>query len=439
MTQLTDRPAGLVRDPEDLFEEARRRRRRRRLRRLLGVAVGLAAVLVGVAIAPTDTARTPPEATIRPPATRTTPLKAVPSEIAWVDYSDRLHMGDMATGRQRVVARAVADPTTPLVSLDGWIWWIRSTPEVGGQPVPGTSSQPGAVGFDPATGRKVLIPDATQVFPSLDRRFLYVVLRRPATDRTGHDGSTAEGPILAEYSPAGTSLRRRRTFPPGWYSSAPSLLGDPSPATANGVLVRSEPEQVGTVPPRLGIWDLATQGVRDLGPVWQVDATYTSHGAHSSVVAWLPGRCEMPRVGPCPLLITDTGTLVTRSIGSPLGNGFDWGGAFSPGGRELAVFLTKPSGPDGPETQLALITMSSGKLRAVPGALVNTGDAVAWAQWLSGSELLAGGTSGRTANDIPPANRYLVNARSLTLTTFSFLADGNQDVNLSAVFVAPST
>ena len=108
-----------------------------------------------------------------------------------------------------------------------------------------------------------------------------------------------------------------------------------------------------------------------------------------------------------------------------------------PDGRTLAAFLSIPGGRDGPETQLCLINVGTGAVTVVPGARINNGEAVSWAQWLpDGRHLVAGGVGRNgTANGITPANRYLVDAATLAITPFRFLSDGNADMNLSAVLL----
>jgi hypothetical protein len=125
------------------------------------------------------------------------------------------------------------------------------------------------------------------------------------------------------------------------------------------------------------------------------------------------------------LNLTDLATGTTKRIRSPLGYGFDNGGAFSPDGRQLAVFAKTNPGFSDPETRLALIDVATGSLRLVPGATLAIGEAVAWAQWLPRSgQVIVGGLQ---------ADHFLVDSTTLRSMSFSFLHDGNQDVNYSAV------
>jgi hypothetical protein len=361
-------------------------------------------------------------------------------QIAWVDYYGQLHVGDLAGLAQHVVAQADADPTSSLVSLDHTIFWVRAQLPNSNQTVDSIPN-PIVQGFDPATGRTFTVAPGMQVFASLDQTFLYV-----ETDY-GH---------LAEYWPNGASRGHILRLPNGWYPTDPSLLGDPTPVVANGILVESASarngfpvddcsDSVGTLCPAtkrlqqfsknpltLGIWNPTTGHVRVMGRVWKVIGSYTKPGARSSLVAWAPASCE--KVKNCSLHITDTSTMSTRLVHSPLGHGFDWGGGFSPDGTQLAVFVQTGHWNLSPTTQLALVT-GSGSIRVVPGAVINIGDALAWAEWYpDSSHLIAGGVG--SPDGRPNDNHYVVDAHTRRVGPFRFLPDGNQDVNFSVVAVS---
>jgi hypothetical protein len=125
---------------------------------------------------------------------------------------------------------------------------------------------------------------------------------------------------------------------------------------------------------------------------------------------------------------------MTRQVRSPLGFGFDFGGAFSADGRQLAVFAKSNSGFSDPATQLALVAVSSGSLRLVPGAKIAIGEPVAWAQWLPDPDkLIAGGLSGENGDGHWQDNHFVVDSLTLASAPFSLIADRDQDVNYSAV------
>ena len=78
--------------------------------------------------------------------------------------------------------------------------------------------------------------------------------------------------------------------------------------------------------------------------------------------------------------------------------------------------------------------MRTGTLRLVPGATIEIGEGIGWAQWLPGSrQLIAGGVGGEDGSGVWKANHFLVDSVTRSSTPFSFLRDGQQDVNYSAV------
>src|SRR5690348_16156900 len=98
-----------------LFAEARRRRRRRRVAGLavfLTLATATAVAFVGIG---SDRAPAARDAHRGIPGTAGTARADLAGSVAWVDYIGRLHLGDLVTGAQRVVARSKAYPAVPLV------------------------------------------------------------------------------------------------------------------------------------------------------------------------------------------------------------------------------------------------------------------------------------------------------------------------------------
>ncbi len=424
-----------VREAELLFREARQRRQRRWL--VTGVVVVALVVSAVLAVTMLTPASPSPRSSPRTPSLPTGPITdtGVVPQVAWVDYYGQLHIGNLDGLTQRVVAQADADPTASLVSLDHTIFWVRSMLPNGNQtvdPIPNPLVQ----GFDTTTGRTFTVGSGTQVFASLDETFLYV------ETVNGH---------LDEYWPNSAPRGKTLQLPNGWYLPDASLLGDPTPVVANGILVESVlapnglpvdvcSDSVGALCPAttrlrelnkgpltLGIWNPMTGHERVIGNVWKVIGSYTKPGARSSLVAWAPANCE--KVTNCPLHITDTSTLSTRLVHSPGGHGFDWGGGFSPDGTQLAVFVQTDQWNLSPTTQLALVT-GSGSIRVVTGAVVNGGDALAWAEWYPDSSYLIAGGVG-SPDGISNDNHYIVNANSRTVEPFRFLRDGNQDVNFT--------
>src|SRR5260221_11382086 len=105
-----------------LFEEARRRRRRRRLAGgLAGLLAAGGAVVAVVVGAPGPRPAPGSVATGRNPiAAAHKAMGRLPAvRVAWVDYSGQLHVGDLATPAQHVVARGGASPADPMSPLGG--------------------------------------------------------------------------------------------------------------------------------------------------------------------------------------------------------------------------------------------------------------------------------------------------------------------------------
>ena len=139
---------------EALFAQARRRRRRLRL---AGAVVILAlAVSVGVAFAVSR----PHRAAVARDAGGggAGPAgAAVAGRVAWVDYNGRVHLGDLATSAQRVIAKINADPALPLVQAGGRLYWVSWAgarrpgrgPSAAGGPgtEPGDRQDPGCGGW----------------------------------------------------------------------------------------------------------------------------------------------------------------------------------------------------------------------------------------------------------------------------------------------------
>jgi Neocarzinostatin family len=326
---------------------------------------------------------------------------------AWIDYYGQLHVGDLSHKTQSVVAAAGGDPTTPLVQAGGRLFWVRNNAPVG----PGglyQSDNTSIVGFDPASGTPSSLGPGVAVFPTPDGRDLYVQVN---------------GSVVTEVSPSGKRLAPRWHLPSGWRLSRDALFTPPT-AVTGGIVVQSAPEgrpaQSGS---SFGIWNPRSGKVRVVGRDQAVIGSYTAPGSDRSLIAWINFASE-PRYK---LEITDSKTLATRQIASPLSGGFDSGGSFSPAGHDLAVFVQKSGSFDDPSTgfitpatQLAIVDTRSGSTRTVPGATIPIGESVSWARWLpGGQDLLAGG--------------LLVNTSTDAVTPARFLHDRNQDINYSAV------
>ncbi len=339
-------------------------------------------------------------------------MTGVIPKVAWSDYQGQLHIGDLNGLGEHVVAQTDADPTASLVALGGGIFWVRYENPNPAQTVDPITN-PTVQRFDVATGTTRTLGPGSQVFAAPDGSRVYVV---------------ASAGDLVEYTPGGVPSGHDLRVPTGWALSDSALLGNPAPGTANGILVMSAPQQILSYPRTLALWNPDTGRVRTIGKVWKVIGAYTRPGAPSSLVAWTPASCE--KVRNCPIKITDSATLATRSVYSPFGQGFEWGGGFSPDGSVLAAFVPGPFHLS-PTARLVLIT-GAGHIRVVPGVSINIGDALAWAEWFpDSSHLIVGGvgSAGGVVND----NHFVVSTAHRTATPFRFLPNGDQDINFSAV------
>jgi hypothetical protein len=119
-------PAAAAAEAQMLFEEARRRRRRRWLAGgLAGLLTAGGAVVAVVVGAPGPRPAPGSVATGRNPiaAAHKATGRLPDVRVAWVDYSGQLHVGDLATRAQHVVARVGASPANPMIPIGGRLYW----------------------------------------------------------------------------------------------------------------------------------------------------------------------------------------------------------------------------------------------------------------------------------------------------------------------------
>ena len=407
MTVL-ERPAEVqrtsrVQDPEAIFPEARRRGRRRRAFSALAAISAAGALVAGVVVGLNSAAT--PSATTFPPVSgsRSGSDRAPAVLVAWGDYAGALHVGDLANRRQLQIATHPAVDVSTGVALDdgGRLLWVDGKDRVRS--------------VELATGRVSVVAPGTGVAIGADGARLYV------------DQGTRD---FLELDARSLRVTRRVAIPAGWRAN-PWIA---SPVSGGLVLMRSGKATV------FGIWHPGSK-VRPLGAAEPpVLDSYTPPRGGYSLVAWVP-RCasHRPPFGSgCPLAITNTGTGRTVTVRSPTRYGFT-GGAFSPGGSELATFVNtdNPSDPlSTPRSELALVNTTTGALRRDPKAKMITTEDAAWALWLPpGRQLLAGAISAT----------YLVNAHSLATRPFyfdggdtrAFSVMGSPDLNFSALVVSP--
>jgi hypothetical protein len=392
---IPPRPAASsAAEAEALFAEAHRQRRRRR--RLAG---GVACLLAGSAAAglitawPGDGAGThhghPGVA-----APRAAGFTLPPVRVAWVDYSGQLHIGDLATGTQRIMATVDASPSDPMIVAGGRLYWA------------GIKENAAPVReYDMGTGKIGYLPRGNSVFASADGRHLYIV---------------QTGTRLIELPADGIGAPRQLALPAGWHMSG--LLGNWS--AAGGIVVYSSANDASSTS-ALAVWNPATGTVKIIGRGLDVIDAYTPPATGYSLLAWTPAGCLQP----CPVGITNTSTPASLTVRSPNRYGFTYGGlftsgAFSPDGTRLAVFLnaTNPQDPyREPISELAIVNTRTGALRLVRAARLGTYEDVGWARWLPGGHRLIVGAE---------VGSYAVDADTLSVRAFSF-GPGN-DINFSA-------
>ncbi len=114
-------------------------------------------------------------------------------------------------------------------------------------------------------------------------------------------------------------------------------------------------------------------------------------------------------------------------VHSPRPDGFAFGGAFSPDGRQLAAFVNI-----GATAELALVDIRTGQVRLVGSVRLGLGADIAWAHWLpDGERLLAGGLDAA----------YVVTAATAASRSLYFFRgrdhyiEDSQDLNYSAVII----
>lgn len=388
---------------EAIFAAARRRRRRIRLRISL-IAVVLAGSAAALPAYWPQHKGAPGQAdgSAGPLAAR---LPA--AQVAWVDYTGRLHIGSLVTGHQRVAAAADSDPVVPLTAAGDLLYWVNTA---------GAYRQ--VQSLDLATGKTAGLGSGMAVFASADGRHVFIA---------------QTGKSLLEL-PAGGGRSRSLSLPAGWFLAG---LGDDftSPAAVSGgVLVQASDSAGRSRLTKLAVWNpdtgrltLISSGVAATGGLL---GAVTPPGADYSLVAWWQGSCYPSS---CALEITNTATQSTRTLRSPLGHGFAYGVAFSPDGSELAAFANTADSSTVPApAELAIISTRTGAARLVPHASLVMGEDVAWARWLPGSNmLLAGGL----------AFSGVVNPRTLSVRPYYFAHGGDhyiqdsQDVNYSAAVI----
>jgi hypothetical protein len=265
-----------------------------------------------------------------------------------------------------------------------------------------------------ATGETRVFARGLSVTPSPDGTRLYV------------DQGTKD---FLELNARSLRVIRRAPLPAGWNANP---WGDQP--IAGGLIVTHTGRQA-----TLGIWHLGST-VRPLATSIETATVYTAPSGRYSLVAAITRCARRAFLGSaCPLAITNTTTGRTATVPSPNRYGFT-GGAFSPDGSQLAVYVNTDNATNSlstPRSELAIINTATGALRLDPNVKLTTTEDAAWVTWLpSGRQLLTGAIMAT----------YLVNARTLAARPFYF--DGtatreqsimsSTDLNFSTI-VVPAT
>ena len=382
---MTAQTRSTVTDPapviEALFAEARRRRRRIRLTGsgvvlLAAVALALGLTFFGPGAGGHHGSPGPAGGQAAARANRD-------PRLVWVTSDNRVIIGDLRTLTSRSVGEADVAWPAPLVPAGGLIYWVNAS----GGYVDGAEWPQVIEALNPRTGTSTIVSPGEYIFPSADGHHVYAALG---------------GEWLALLPPRPGLPPKQLTLPRGWY-----LPGGAGLSVANGITVQSTDAPTPSRPAELAVWNPRTGEVRPIGRAEGAIAAYTPRGADYSLLAWMPARCRFPS---CPITITNTATLASRTLHSPLGYGFVMGGAFSPNGQQLATFVNVSGQAGGEAAELAIASTATGTIRVVPQVKMTVGEDADWVRWLPGGRTLVA----------EGYRDYLVNAATLAARPFHF-------------------
>ena len=429
-TALKDRPAAGTFPPEAVIREARQRRRRRWLVAVLIVA---ALVLVGTAAGLVANGGGKDPATSSPSTPKAIPSSVRPShsvlpgttQLVWF-ASGGLHLGNPSQGTDRVVAQVDATATR-LVSIGSRVYFFRR-----GSPDVSTANGGNRIAvLDIESGRVHSLGAGINLTTTTDGRDLLVAL----------------DPIhLVEVSPTGARLSPVWTVPSG-YTLNTYASQHPLAAVVGGIAVESTNSSPTSGAYGLAIWSPSGGTIRVLGHDAFVIGSYTRPGANHSLLAWIDGSGAGADVNR--LAITDTATMTTRLISSPLsgvfpsavsqygsdvvefGSNFLGGGAFSPDGRQLAAFVSAFRAHDWPNAQLVLVNPNTGSVQLIANTLIQIGEPAGWATWSpTGSDLFGG-----SYREGPVVQAFALKEGQTQATPLTFDKNAADDVTSSAVSV----
>ncbi len=429
-TALKDRPASGTFSPEAVIREARRRRRWRWLVAILIVA---AFVLVGIAAdflvnsGARDAGPSSPSTLNAIPHSGRPNHSALPSATRLVWFaSGGLHLGDPSQGTDRVLAQVDATATR-LVAIGDRVYFLRR----GSPDVSALNGGTRIAVLDIKSGRVHSLGAGINLTTTTDGRHLLVAL---------------DPSHLVTLSPTGTRLSPVWTVPSG-YTLNTYAPQHPLAAVEGGIAVESTRPSPTSGAYVLAIWYPSRGTIRVLGRDAFVIGSYTRPGANHSLLAWIDGSgagADLNR-----LAITDTATMTTRLISSPLsgvfssavqqygpevvefGSNFLGGGAFSPDGRRLAAFVSAYRPHDWPNAQLVLVNPDTGSVELITNTVIQIGEPAGWATWSpTGSDLFGG-----SYREGPVIQAFALKAGQTQATPLTFDKDAADDVTGSAISV----
>ena len=178
-------------------------------------------------------------------APRRAPDVTLPAvRMAWVDYGGQLHLGNLASRDQHVVATVDASPADPMIQAGGHLYWADSN--TGAAPVRD---------YDIATGRIRYLARGDSVFASADRRHIFIA-----------EAATK----LIELPAHGIGRPWPLVLPAGWHLSGG--LGNWS--VAGGIVIYSGPADARRGLPEVGVWNPGTGQVKIIGRAFDVLETF---------------------------------------------------------------------------------------------------------------------------------------------------------------------
>ena len=271
------------------------------------------------------------------------------------------------------------------------------------------------------------------------------------TTTDGRDLLVALDPShLVELSPTGARLSPVWTVPSG-YTLNTYASQHPLAAVAGGIAVEStRPASPTSGAYVLAIWYPTRGTIRVLGRDAFVIGSYTPPGANHSLLAWIDGSGAGVDVNR--LAITDTATMTTRLISSPLsgvfssavqqygsevmefGSNFLGGGAFSPDGRQLAAFVSAFRPHDWPNAQLVLVNPNTGSVQLIANTVIQIGEPAGWATWSPTGRDLFGGSY----REGPVIQAFALKTGQTQAMPLTFDKNAADDVTGSAVSVQVS-